>query len=140
MSRTSTSRQTMSSNSYSLLTVPVACKDRTWSFLYSVLGFSDAANTRKKGNTQSFRGLERPTSLLGSRRLPKVAVAQPNGCFARVKIDCAPCANLRSDNFRPPLMGGTENGERGGDLCLLCTVQRPHCSRQRETNGSFTRR
>src|SRR6202167_4095610 len=92
-------------------------------------------NTLEKGTRISFPGLERPHDSLGSRRLPKVGSLQPNSVFCPCpKLTAAPCASstlpLTSVHHR-----GERNGERGGDLCLSCTVHR-HCGLQKpETNG-----
>src|SRR5580704_16565478 len=88
-----------------------------------------------KGTRIPFPGLERPHDSLGSRRLPKAGSLQPNSVFCpRPKLIAAPCASSTL-----PLTSvhhwGERNGERGGDLCLSCTVHR-HCGLQKlETNG-----
>ena len=60
---------------------------------------------------------------------------QPNSVFCpRPKLTAAPCATstLPLTSVHHP---GERNGERGGDLCLSCTVHR-HCGLQKpETNG-----
>src|SRR6266478_1308272 len=133
----STVETTMSSNSYSLLTSSGRLLMIDMSFLlFSSLDSLDAGKTLCK-KERAFRSLgwSDPMILLGSRRLPKVGSLQPNWVFCpRPKLTAAPCATstLRLTSVHPL---GERNGERGGDLCLLCTVHRPHCSRQRETNG-----
>src|ERR1700688_4081426 len=88
-----------------------------------------------KGTRVPFPGLERPHGSLGSRRLPKVGSLQPNSVFCpRPKLNYAPCATstLPLTSVHPE---GERNGERGGDLCLSCTVHRHYGPQKLETNA-----
>src|SRR5580693_8971403 len=131
----STVETTMSSNSYSLLTSSgrLLMIDISFLLVSYLLSWTRAKHSLN-GTRISFLGLERPHDSLGSRRLPKVGSLQPNSVFCpRPKLIAAPCASstLPQTSVHHP---GERNGEQSGDLCLSCTVHRPHCPRQGETN------
>src|SRR5208282_6084237 len=127
----------MSSSSYSLLTSSGRLLMIDISFLlFSYLLSLDAGKTLWK-KERAFRSLGWSDShdSLGSRRLPKVGSLQPNSVFCpRPKLTAAPCATsmLPLTSVHPL---GERNGERGGDLCLSCTVHRHYGLQKPETNG-----
>src|SRR6202035_1465246 len=132
----STVETTISSSSYSLLTSSgrLLMIDISFLLVSYLLPWTRAKHV-VEGTRILFPGLERPHDSLGSRRLPKVGSLRPNSVFCpRPKVTAAPCASstLPLTSVHPD---GERNGERGGDLCLSCTVHR-HCGLQKpETNG-----
>src|SRR4029077_8833556 len=88
-----------------------------------------------KGTHIPVPGLERPHDSLGSQRLLKVGSLQPDSVFCpRPQLTAAPCATSTL-----PLTSvhhsGERNDERGGDLCLSCTVHHRCGLRKQESNG-----
>src|ERR1700691_4000004 len=132
----STVETTMSSSSYSLLTSSGRLLMIDISFLLvSYLLPWTRAKYGLKGTRIPFPGLERPHGSLGSRRLPKVGSLQPNSVFCPCpNLTAAPCATctLPLTSVHPD---GERNGERGGDLCLSCTVHRHYGPQKLETNA-----
>src|SRR6202167_695588 len=132
----STVETTISSSSYSLLTSSgrLLMIDISFLLVSYLLPWTRAKHV-VKGTRISSPGLERPHDSLGSRRLPKVGSLQPNSVFcSRPKLTVAPCASstLPLTSVHPD---GERNGERGGDLCLSCTVHRHYGLQKPETNG-----
>src|SRR5271156_47451 len=132
----STVETTISSSSYSLLTSSgrLLMIDISFLLVSYLLPWTRAKHV-VKGTRIPFPGLERPHGSLGSRRLPKVGSLQPNSVFCpSPKLTAAPCASSTLPRTSVP-QPGERNGERGGDLCLSCTVH-PHCGLQKwDTNG-----
>src|SRR5579862_198366 len=133
----STVETTISSSSYSLLTSSgrLLMIDISFLLVIYLLPLTRAKNV-VKGTHIPFLGLERPHDSLGSRRLPKVGSLQPNSVFfPRPKLTAAPCATSTL-----PLTSvhhsGERNDERGGDLCLSCTVHR-HCGLQKQASNGL---